>query len=91
MKTTARTTRGSRPYTRGPVARARRERLFPVDEVERARLALREAAGYRWRLRRALRAVFALLPSASRIVESAHGMMRDFYDPQMPTQILNAK
>ena len=31
----------------------------------------------------ALRATFGLLPSASRIVESAHGMMRDFHDTQV--------
>ena len=39
----------------------------------------------------ALRATFGLLPSASRIVESAHGMMRDFHDTQVPAEFLNAK
>ena len=39
----------------------------------------------------ALRATFGLLASASRIVESAHGMMRDFHDTQVPAEFLNAK
>ena len=39
----------------------------------------------------ALCATFGLLPSASRIVESAHGMMRDFHDTQVPAEFLNAK
>jgi len=38
-----------------------------------------------------LRAVFALLPSASRIVESAHGIMRHSYDPQVPAEYTNGK
>ncbi|KAL7526386.1 hypothetical protein ACHAXR_001468, partial [Thalassiosira sp. AJA248-18] len=37
----------------------------------------------------AYRAVFALLPSASRIVESAHGIIRYSYNPQVPQQFLN--
>jgi len=39
----------------------------------------------------AYRAVFALLPSASRIVESAHGIVRYSYDPQVPAKFRNAK
>ena len=38
----------------------------------------------------ALRAVFALLPSASRIVESAHGIVRHIYNSQVPQEWLNA-
>ena len=39
----------------------------------------------------AYRAVFGLLPSASRIVESAHGIVRQIYDPQVSAGNLNAK
>ena len=39
----------------------------------------------------AYRAVFGLLPSASRIVESAHGIVRQTYDPQVSAGNLNAK
>ena len=39
----------------------------------------------------ALRATFGLLASASWIVESAHGMMRDFHDTQVPAEFLKAK
>ena len=39
----------------------------------------------------AYRAVFGLLPSASRIVESAHGIVRQVYDPQVSAGNLNAK
>jgi len=39
----------------------------------------------------AYRAVFGLLPSASRIVESAHGIVRQIYDPQVTAGTLNAK
>ena len=38
-----------------------------------------------------LRAVFALLPSASRIVESAHGIMRAICDGQIPIDFMNSK
>ena len=39
----------------------------------------------------AYRAVFGLLPSASRIVESAHGIVCQVYDPQVSAGNLNAK
>ena len=39
----------------------------------------------------AYRAVFGLLPSASHIVESAHGIVRQMYDPQVSAGNLNAK
>jgi len=38
----------------------------------------------------AYRAVFALLPSASSIVESAHGIVQYRYDPNVPQEYLNA-
>jgi hypothetical protein len=38
---------------------------------------------------KALRATFALLPSASRIVEQIHGMVRENYNPQTPYDFLD--
>ena len=39
----------------------------------------------------AYRAVFGLLPSASRIVKSAHEIVHQIYDPQVTAETLNAK